>query len=319
MISAGLLAAADALLDEAARLSGYFSDIEPQAAALVRQAHAARLEAQGDSSSSLEELESAWALFEQAGDHRHACTTRSCIGALYADLGELDRSVEILREVVSFAEKLALSEIVALGRRDLARVLGWRKDFVEAERLARSALEFLAVRGGARDHGVAALVLSEILIGMARFEEAGALAEKAGAALLGNVVLRSMAMALFARARLRAGHPEQASHIAHAAYYGALESLGSRGGGDALVRLVYAECLLASNDIESARQVLHRAREALNHRANSLGQRANRDLFLSRVPYHAEIIRLADGQLPPAPGPKLGDSAPGNPLRVVRK
>ena len=319
LISAGLLAAADALLDEAARLSGYFSDIEPQAAALVRQAHAARLEAQGNPTASLEELEAAWALFEQAGDHRHACTVRSFIGALYADLGELDRSIEILREVVAFAEKLALSEIVALGRRDLARVLGWRKDFVEAERLARSSMEFLAIRGGARDHGIAALVLSEILIGMARFEEAGSLAEKAGAALVGNAVSRSMAMALFARARLRAGHPEQASHIAHTAYYGALESLGSRADCGALVRLVYAECLLASNDIESARQVLHRAREALNLRANNLGPRANRDSFLSRVPHHAEIIRLADGSSPPGAGPKPGDSIAGTSFRMVRK
>jgi predicted ATPase len=123
LITAGHLAVADALLEEAARLAGYFSDIEPQASALVHKARAARAAARGDSVSCLAELDSSRELFEQAGDHRNACAVRSRIGAVYADLGDSARAVETWREMVAGAERLGLPEMAAMGRRDLARVL----------------------------------------------------------------------------------------------------------------------------------------------------------------------------------------------------
>jgi hypothetical protein len=123
LITAGHLAAADALLEEAARLAGYFSDIEPQASALVHKARAARAAARGESASCLAELDRARELFEQAGDHRNACVVRSRIGAVYAELGDSARAVDILREMVAGAERLGLPEMAAIGRRDLARAL----------------------------------------------------------------------------------------------------------------------------------------------------------------------------------------------------
>jgi eukaryotic-like serine/threonine-protein kinase len=302
LITAGHLAAADALLEEAARLAGYFSDIEPQAWALVHKARAARAAARGDSLRCLSELESAWALFEQAGDLRNACVVRSSIGAVYADLGDAGRAVEILREVIAGAEKLGLPEVAAIGRRDLSRVQGWRGEAVEAERLARQAIAVLGARGESREEGVAASYLAEILLSLGRYDEAAKNAERAAGMLGRAPAERALALALLARARLGRGSIHEASVVAHEAYYGALEAMGAMGECETVVRLAYAECLLAAQDIEAAQQVLLRARERLHLRAAGLGPRADSAAFCKNVPYNAQTLRLADAQLGPVRG-----------------
>jgi tetratricopeptide (TPR) repeat protein len=297
LIIAGHLAAADALLEEAARLAGYFSDIEPQAWGLVHKARAARAAARGETTHGLEELEIAWALFEQAGDQRNACAVRSGIGSLYADLGDPGRAIELLREVVANADRLGLVESAAIGRRDLSRVLGWRRETVEAERLARQAIAALAARGESREQGLATCYLAEIMLSIGRFEESAMQAE------------RALAFALLARAQLGRGKVHEASVVAHEAYYGALESLGTMGECETVVRLAYAECLLAARDIEAARGVLLCARERLLVRAAGLGPRCDRAAFCTRVPYNFETLRLADVNLGPVRGALAGEQA----------
>ena len=300
LITAGHLASADALLDEAARLAGYFSDIEPQAWGLVHRARAARAAAHGDSSQGLEELETAWALFEQVGDQRNACLVRSDIGAVYADLGETGRAAELLREVVAVADRLGLSEIAAIGRRELSRVLGWQKEGGEAERVARQSIAALGARGESREKAIAVSYLAEILLSMGRVDEAAVEAERAAAVLGMAPAARAFALAVLARARLGRGDVQAASMVAHEAYYGALESLGTMGECETMVRLAYAACLLAGQDIEAARLVLLRARERLHARALGLGARGDRQAFCANVPHNAETLRLAETVLGPA-------------------
>jgi tetratricopeptide (TPR) repeat protein len=302
LITAGYLAAADALLEEAARLAGYFSDIEPQAWGLVHKARAARAAARGETTRGLEELETAWALFEQAGDQRNACAVRSSIASAYADLGDTGRAVELLREVVANADRLSLPEIAAIGRRDLSRVLGWRGESLEAERLVRQAVATLGARGESREQGLATCYLAEILLSVGRFDEAAAHAERAAASLSAAPAERALALALLARSRLGRGNVHEASVVAHEAYYGALESLGAMGECETVVRLAYAECLLAARDIEAAHLVLLRARERLHTRAAGLGPRCDRNAFCTRVPYNCETLRLAEVNLGPVRG-----------------
>jgi tetratricopeptide (TPR) repeat protein len=299
LVVAGHLAASDALLEEAARLAGYFSDIEPQAWGLVLKARAARAAARGETTSALEELETAWALFEQAGDQRNACAVRSGIGSLYADLGDTGRAIELLREGVATADRLGLPEITAIARRDLARVLGWRREHAEAERLVRQAIAALGARGDSREQGLAMCTLAEILLGVARFDEAAMAAERAAVGLAAAPAERATALSLLARALLGGGKVHEASVAAHEAYYGALESLGAIGDRETLICLAYAECLLAASDIEAARSVLLRARERLHARATGLGPRCDRSAFCSNVPYNSQTLRLADANLGP--------------------
>jgi len=302
LITAGHLAAADALLEDAARLAGYFSDIEPQAWGVVHKARAARAAARGETTLCLEELEIAWALFEQAGDQRNACAVRSGIASVYADLGDTGRAVELLREVVAHADRLGLPEISAIGLRDLSRVLGWRRESAEAERLARQAVATLGARGESRAQGVAACYLAEIMLSVGRFEEAAVQAERAAAGLAASPSERALALATLARARLGMGKAYEASVAAHEAYYGALESLGTMGECETVVRLAYAECLLAAGDIEAAHLVLLRARERLHLRATGLRPRCDRNAFSANVPYNCETLRLAEANLGPVRG-----------------
>jgi tetratricopeptide (TPR) repeat protein len=297
------LAASDALLEEAARLAGYFSDIEPQAWGLVLKARAARAAARGETTSALEELETAWVLFEQAGDQRNACAVRSGIGSLYADLGDTGRAIELLREVLANAERLGLPEIAAIGRRDLARVLGWRREYAEAERLVRQSIAALGSRGDSREQSLAMCTLAEILLGLARFEEAAVAAERAARGLAAAPAERATALSLLARSYLGGGKVHDASVAAHEAYYGALESLGAIGDRETVICLVYAECLLAASDIEAARSVLLRARERLHVRATALGPRCDRNAFCGNVPYNSQTLRLADVNLGPVRPP----------------
>jgi tetratricopeptide (TPR) repeat protein len=274
----------------------------------VHKARAARFSARGESTQCLESLETAWALFEQAGDQRHACAVRSNIGSVYADLGDSVRAVEILREVVAGADRLGLPEIAAIGRRDLSRVLGWQRESAEAERLARQAIAVLGARGETREEGLAVTMLAEIMSSVGRFEEAAAQAERATAILTTAPTERALALSVLARARLGRGKTQDASLVSHEAYYGALESLGTMGECETVVRLAHAECLLAAHDIEAAHRVLQRARERLHVRAAALGPRFDRKAFLDNVPYNRETLRLADANLGPARGALNGTS-----------
>ena len=198
------------------------------------------------------------------------------------------------------ADRLGLPEIAAIGRRELARVLSWQGEPVEAERLARQAVATLGRRGDSRQQALAASTLAEILLSVGRFDEAAAEAERAAAILVMAPAERAFALALLARARLARGEVHEASVVAHEGYYGALESLGTMGESETVVRLAYAACLLAAQDIEAARTVLLRARERLHARALELGPRADRQAFLGSVPHNAEILRMAETVLGPA-------------------
>jgi len=168
--------------------------------------------------------------------------------------------------------------------------------------LARQAVAILETRGDSREQGVAIAILAEILIAAGRFDEAATEAERAATILSMAPASRALALALLARARLGLGRVKEASLVAHEAYYGALESLGSMGEGETMVRLAYAACLLASHDIEACRTVLLRARERLHARAGALGPRGDWEAFCSNVPHNVETLRLADKVLGPARG-----------------
>jgi hypothetical protein len=124
-------------------------------------------------------------------------------------------------------------------------------------------------------------------------------AERAAAGLSAAPAERALALALLARARLGRGKVHEASVAAHEAHFGALQSLGTMGECETVVRLAYAECLLAARDIEAAHLVLLRARERLHVRAASLGPRCDRNAFCTQVPYNSETLRLAEVNLGP--------------------
>jgi hypothetical protein len=72
-----------------------------------------------------------------------------------------------------------------------------------------------------------------------------------------------------------------------------LDSLGTMEDGDALVRLVFAEALHATDDVEGARAALSTAHASILRDAQTIRDDEMRQSFLNNVPEHARILELA--------------------------
>ena len=72
-----------------------------------------------------------------------------------------------------------------------------------------------------------------------------------------------------------------------------LEAVGQIQDGEIIVRLAFAECLVASSDLRSAKPVIGKAIERLYDRARSISIPEWRQSFLTRIPEHCRILELA--------------------------
>ncbi len=294
LVVAGRYTSADVLLAEAKRLA-QGAALDPQALGLLHQAQAARASSADELGNCLENLEAGLAAFEQAGDLRNACTIRSNMGFFYLELGELERAESLLRDALASAQQLRLVEVSAAVMHNLGRVLGWRGDLLEAERLEREAVTSFGEQGERRLEGLARTYLAEILCDGDRFEEAEAEAEQAVSLLQVSSGARAFALATLAQARLRRRSSQAALEASQGAY-ATLQALGTLEEGEATVRLVQAECLRAHGQREASLQVLAVARERLLARAARIALPAWRSAFLNRVPANARTLALALNQ-----------------------
>jgi eukaryotic-like serine/threonine-protein kinase len=99
-------------------------------------------------------------------------------------------------------------------------------------------------------------------------------------------------MAVLARALLAAGQAGRALDAARDAF-GELVALGEIEEGEAMVRLVYAECLAEAGALSEARAVIVAARERLMTRATCIAEETWRVRFLRDVPSNARTLALA--------------------------
>jgi eukaryotic-like serine/threonine-protein kinase len=100
-------------------------------------------------------------------------------------------------------------------------------------------------------------------------------------------------LATLARVLLACGRPAEALASAEEAMT-LLEQIGSLLSDEPLVRLVYAEALVANDDIEQARVAISRARTHLEKRAAKISDVARRARFLQEVPENARTVALAE-------------------------
>jgi hypothetical protein len=92
---------------------------------------------------------------------------------------------------------------------------------------------------------------------------------------------------LLARAR-----PAEAFEAARTAMQ-LLEQMGGIDGGEAIIRLSWAEALAATGDVPQARRALDTARARLKAIAEKIGDPALRRQFLEQVPDNARTFALA--------------------------
>ncbi|HLK91992.1 MAG TPA: protein kinase [Polyangia bacterium] len=272
--------------------------LDPQALGLLHQLRAMRASAAGDLGRCLTGFESALQAFEQAGDLRNACAVRSNLGYVYSELGDFQRAEAALRQALGACDRMGLFDLSAAVQHNLGRVLGLGRELGEAERLEREAIQAAQRQGDPRLEGMARIYLGEILL--ARGDFAGAAVEAAAAVEVLAVAptLQVAARGTLARARLGGGDLAGALDAAREAQT-ALERLGEIEEGDSMVRLTFAEALLAAGEAAQAHAALEAAREHLLVRAERVGDLGWRERFLYQVPVNARILALA--ALPPPP------------------
>jgi serine/threonine protein kinase/tetratricopeptide (TPR) repeat protein len=292
LVFGGRLDAADRMLgaiDEA--LSGPEPDAETRA--FVHQAQGFRASAAGDLGACLEALLAALDAFEEAGDRRNACVTRSNLGHVYAELGAYDRAEEALRAALAAAHRMGLADLASVAQSNLGLALAHRGQLDEARRVELSAVEAFRRQGDLRLLGLAHAYLARIALAARDLDAAERAARAAVETLAAVPPLLSFARAVLARVLLAAGRLHDARAAAGAAY-ATLEAQVEIEEGEALVRLTHAEALLACGDAAEVPGVLAAARDRLLGRAARIRDEAWRERFLADVADNARTLALAE-------------------------
>jgi eukaryotic-like serine/threonine-protein kinase len=293
LIFGGRYADADALIKALSQDEPDPTAEGPQAAALLHQMRAFHASAAGDPGACLEELKAALAAFEQAGDLRDACVTRSNLGFIYAELGDFEGAEQALRGAEATADRMGLYDVTAATFHNLGRVLAHLGRFDEARRLEEQAMDAYRRQGDPRMEGSARAYLAQIALLASDFRAAERDARAAIEALSATPPLRAGAVAVLSRALLGQGRAGEALIAADEAF-ALLSSLGSIEEGESLVRLSYAEALAANGKDADFCEAITDAREKLLARAARISDPAWRERFLASVPDNAQTLALAE-------------------------
>lgn len=246
----------------------------------------------GKQATAVHAYQSALAIYEAQGNLRAATEMLGNLGMALGDMGVLEEAESYLQNALSASERMNLHYVSACNLVNLTLVQAHLGSFVQARQTGDRARRLARGQGDHRMEGGAELYLAaaEFLSGNAAQSQSHA---SAALTILADVPpMAAVARAALARALLQRGCPVEALYIAQDAYalfttYGKIED------GEALIRLVFAECLLANGDERRAHDVLDEAARRLMERAAAIQQADWRATFLTRLPDNARTLKLA--------------------------
>jgi tetratricopeptide (TPR) repeat protein len=246
----------------------------------------------GNLSEAIALMERAWELFEQAGHRKDAAQALGNSGSFLLEAGQLEKAEEKLRQLWTLSERMGLDHMIGGILYLLSNTLAYRGSLDEARSFGLRALAWTLEKNDRHFHNFALLYLSLIEFTAENYAKAKEHAQEATSLLESNPALRPFAMALLARALLMEGRVSDALPLARNAYE-QLEAMGSVQDGEAIVRLAFAECLMAMPDLVHTKRVLQAAVDWLSTRANAIGNSDSRESFLNGIPEHRRILELA--------------------------
>jgi tetratricopeptide (TPR) repeat protein len=291
LFSVGRHEEAEALLDEVESIGASRVDADPVIAARVHAARTTRALWRNDVEALLRLSQQAADRFEQAGDLRSACSHWVNVGFACMELGAWSRAETALVRAVADANRLGLRSLGAAARHNLGWAIAAQGRLDEACALEREAVEMCRVVGDRRLEGGSRVYLSTILLKLGDLESAEK--EARSAIEIGAQVpdVRAQAQATLARVLVARDRKDEALDAARAAH-DALESLGGLDEGESLVRLAWAEALMANGRDEEAKAAIARAKERLDARSRTIVDASLRESFLA-VEENAKTTELA--------------------------
>jgi tetratricopeptide (TPR) repeat protein len=266
--------------------------LEPATRARLDGVHGMSAWHEGNSASAIAAYESAVRGFESVGDVRSKTEMLANVAGAYGELGLLERSEKQLTEVLATADRMQLDFVSAFVLMNLCFLRAHLGDFGGARAAGTRALALARRQGDPRIGGMTNGYLSLCAGLEGRPSEAEAHARLAVEMLAGVLPALPGALATLAAALLQQGRTNEA--LARAAEaHAILLDLGRVEDGEALVRLVYAECLVASGDRTGARRAIIEAMSRLDERAATIADARWREVFLSGLAIHARTQALA--------------------------
>ncbi|WP_437585782.1 protein kinase domain-containing protein [Sorangium sp. So ce1000] len=288
----GRYAEGAALIDAVQRAIAGVGAPDLEAVAHLHQARSVHAICTGDLGAGATSLEAALLAFEQAGDHRNACSIRSSLGSACTELGDFEKAQSMLRTAVEEADRMRLDELKLGAQANLAHALGYCSRLAEGRALAEAAVTSSQGAGQMRTELFARCYLAKIALAMDDHEAAEREARAAIALFESAPTLGVQAFSLLARTLLARGSTDEAMRAAAEAS-ARLAEFGTVEEGESLVRLIYAEALAASTRRAEAEAAIASARAALLARAEKLSDPTWRERFLRDVPDNARTLELA--------------------------
>jgi len=234
----------------------------------------------------------AWEFFESAGHRRAGTDALANAGVSLMELGQLEDAEAQTRKLWAVVERMGLNNVKGQILYSLSNILAYRGCLDEARGFGERAIKWTNENNDQYFGSYARLYLS-VIEHLAKNDLAAEQhARDAMEMLADNPALRPFALALLARAFHGQGRIVEALSCARDAY-AQLEALGQVEDGESTIRLAFAECLVASSDLATAKQVIEKAIASLRNRASNIDIPDWRRSFLTRIPEHACILEVA--------------------------
>jgi tetratricopeptide (TPR) repeat protein len=240
----------------------------------------------------LEDMLEAAECYHEAQNSEGECAIQENIGDALLKLGAFAEAEQTLRSAISLAERLGQENPAAAARSTLGLALLHRGALAEARAEEEAAIEALRAQGNARLEGYSRSYMARILARIGDLSGAERQARAAIGLLDPNPPARAYALATLTDVLLAAGRAAEALAAAAAATQ-IVDALHGLDEGEALIRLVYAEALERTGDLDAARAAAAAARALVLGRAEKIRDPARRQSFLEHVPENVRTLALA--------------------------
>jgi tetratricopeptide (TPR) repeat protein len=289
MIFGGRLELADELLDAVVRIA----DAHPEDVVLearLGKLLGVRASQRGQRGQVLVELRRSYLAWQRAGNAKRVADAAVNLTDAWMYLGRYGEAADAAYEGIKAAERLGLVLITAWGRHNLSFALTRAGKLAEARTAASEARDAFEKMGDRRAISCSSAYLADIDRRLGDRTAAERWARAAVEAAEVHAPARAQALGILARVLLDGGNNAGALEASRAGMT-IIDEVGGIEEGEAMLRLVHADALRASGDVDGAKRAIETARARVLAESKGIEDPALRSSYLENVEEHARILR----------------------------